>query len=88
MTGRASRIIHSGRAPEARKPSTIFMRLVIFLRVCLERVFSMSRSSVAISSSRSTFFRQVRMASAPIPAMKASGPYFSTASAYSSSVRS
>ena len=44
MTGRQSKIIHSGRALLTRKPSAIFMRFVIFLRVCLLRVFSICSS--------------------------------------------
>ena len=45
MTGRTSSTIHSGFELETRNPSTTFMRLAIFLRFCLERVFSICSSS-------------------------------------------
>ena len=86
MTGSTSSTIHSGFELETRKPSTTFMRLAIFLRFCLERVFSICSSSSTMSASRSTLRRSLRIASAPISALKPS-LYFSSASAYSWSVR-
>ncbi len=86
MTGSTSSTIHSGLDCEVRKPSTTFIRLAIFLRFCLERVFSICSSSVRMSSSRSRPRRSFLTASAPMSALNMSW-YFSCASRYSCSVR-
>ena len=62
------------------------MRLAIFLRFCLERVFCIWSSSSAMSFWRSMACRSLRTAAAPISALNSS-PYFAHASAYSSSPR-
>ena len=70
MTGMTSRIIHSGRLPESRKFSTISMRFS--RRWSLLRPLSIIlRRSSWLRASRSSPSSRVRMASAPMPAVKA-----------------
>ena len=70
ITGITSRIIHSGRLPESRKFSTISMRFSRRLSV-LRPLSSILRRSSADRASRSMPSSSVRMASAPMPAVKA-----------------
>jgi len=84
MTGIASKIIHSGRLPEARNASTTSKRFRIRTRFCPAAVNNSSFSSAA-SCSKSIFSRSVLIASAPIPAWKSSS-YFSRISRYSFSL--
>ena len=65
----------SGRVPERRKPSQTLRRLVVFLPVCLLRVFSICSSSVARSSSRLMRESSFCTPAAPICASNAS-PYW------------
>ncbi len=69
MTGMTSRIIHSGLLFEARNFSISSMRLRSLLSAFAPLAIILSRSSSAIVS-MSTLSSSVRMASAPIPAVK------------------
>ena len=69
MTGITSRIIHSGRLLELRNFSTSSMRFRRRLSAFGPLSIILRRSS-SVSVSMSTFSRSVRMASAPMPAVK------------------
>ncbi len=69
ITGITLKIIHSGLFPDTRKFSTISMRRS--KRLSLFAPFSIIFSrNCATSASRSRFCKRVRIASAPIPAVK------------------
>ena len=68
ITGTASKIIHSGRAPEFKKASTNLSRFTYFLRLASEFVSLRSTFKVLSSSSRSISLSISRIISAPIPA--------------------
>ena len=87
MTGRISKIIHSGRDPAFRNPCTSFNLFATFFRVCLLLVVSSCCSNSVTNSSKSIFLNTSRIASAPILATKES-PNCSCASRYSVSVKS
>ena len=81
-----SSTIHSGSLPESRKFSTISMRFRSLLSLLIPFSIILRRSSPA-SASRSSDSSSVRIASAPMPAVKPIACR-SRASRYSSSVRS
>ena len=85
MTGITVRMIHSGRLPLLMNASTTSSRLMALARFCPEEAAISSRSSCS-SALRSSWQSSSRMASAPMPALKALGPYCSCASRYSLSV--
>ena len=86
ITGRTVRTIHSGRLPDSTNDSTIFRRLMIFFGLSSPVASFRSARSCSAKASRSIAANISRIASAPILAVKASAPYWSCASRYSSSV--
>ena len=80
ITGNTVRIIHSGFVLDSKKASTSFKRLTKFLRLASEVVSFKSARIEARSASKSILERISRKASAPIPALNESSPYWSIAS--------
>ena len=76
MTGITSRIIHSGRAPEAVKASISLRRFMYFFRFASEFVSFRSTFKVSRDSARSMAANIVCSASAPMAAVRESGPMF------------
>ncbi len=79
-------MIHSGLLPLLMKASTTSSRLIALALFWPEEFAISSRSSFS-SFCRSRSQSSLRMASAPMPALNAFGPYWSIASRYSLSVR-
>ena len=75
-------MIHSGLLPLLRKASTTSSRLMALERFWPEELAISARSSPS-SFSRSSCNSSSLMASAPMPALKALGPYSAWASRYS-----
>ena len=86
MTGRTSKIIHSGRLPLLRNASMISMRLTARRRFCPEEFSSITFLSSALSLSRSTAMSSSLMASAPMPVLNEPAPNCSSFSIFSRSV--
>ena len=86
-TGSMVKIIHSGLLPDNWKDSNNFKRLVIFLRLVSELIEGNSSRIATTSASTSSALSNSKTASAPIFASNSS-PCSSSASKYSSSVRS
>ena len=78
ITGRASKIIHSGRLPDSRNASKTSKRLIKRTRFWLDESLISSISFLIVSTSfcKSTSFNNSLMASAPIPTLNVF-PYFS-----------
>ena len=74
ITGTTVNTIHSGLLPDSKKFSTIFNRLIIFLGFNSPVASAKSLRNCSASASRSMFFNISLIASAPIPAVKASMP--------------
>ncbi len=74
ITGITVSTIHSGRLPLSRNDSTSFSRLMIFFGFSSPVATARSARSVSASESRSIAASISRMASAPMPARKASSP--------------
>ena len=87
ITGRTSKIIHSGFDADSMKASTNLSLLTSFLRLASEPVLASSTRISSRSCSRSTEVSKRLIASAPMPASKASSPYSSCACKYCSSVK-
>ena len=86
-TGSTVIIIHSGLLPDCWNDSSNLRRLVIFLRLVSEFIEGSSSRIAATSASTSSTVRRSNTASAPIFASNSS-PCSSSASKYSSSLRS
>ena len=79
ITGTTVRIIHSGRLPDSMNASITLRRLASFLGFSSVVASAISWRSSSRILRRSMPVSSSRMASAPMPAVKASWPYCSMA---------
>ena len=88
ITGTVVRIIHSGLFPDSMKDSINFNLFKVLSSVTFDLISFKESLSFFLSDSKSILNNISLTASAPIPAVNPSSPYFSCAFAYSSSVSS